>query len=90
MTLAPFFLSLLYVALRATQQLNVVFHRVVWIIPVSYGMALCDVLLVGFIAVAAVNAVSFWEKAWLVFQIGTGGAVGAIFSMILHKRMRGK
>ena len=86
----PFLASFTYVALKAFQQLNVMHHRIGWIIPISYGMAICEFLLVGFIAIASIHAVSDFEKIILVFQIGTGGAVGAIVSMILHKRMRGK
>ena len=88
MTIAPFFASLVYVGLKATQQLNVVYHIVWAIIPVSYGMALCEFFLVGYIDVDAVEAVSLCEQAWLIFQIGTGAGIGAVFSMILHKRVR--
>ena len=86
--MAPFFASLVYVGLKATQQLNVVYHIVWAIIPVSYGMALCEFFLVGYIAMATVEAVSLGEQAWLIFQIGTGAGTGAVFSMILHKRIR--
>lgn len=86
----PFIVSFIYVALKAFQQLNVVFHRIGWIIPISYGMAVCEFFLIGFIAVASIHATTGVDKAILVFQIGSGGAAGAIFSMVLHKRMRGK
>lgn len=86
--IAPFFASLVYVGLKAYQQLNVVHHRVWAVVPVSYGMAVCEFFLVGYIAMATIEATSFNAQAWLVFQIGTGGAMGAVFSMILHKKVR--
>ena len=86
----PFLASFTYVALKAFQQLNVMHHRVGLVIPISYAMAVCEFFLVGFIAIASINAASDIDKAFLVFQIGTGGAVGAILSMTLHKRMRNK
>ncbi|MCK5013231.1 MAG: hypothetical protein KAS66_05385 [Candidatus Omnitrophica bacterium] len=83
--LAPFFASFAYVALRAFQQLNVQHHKIGWAVPISYGMAYFDMFLIGTIAI---NAVNLEDKVWLWFQLGTGGALGAIFSMLLHKKFR--
>ena len=77
--------SYIYVFLKAAQQLNVVHHRYIWIIPVSYGMAACEVLLFGTIAVAAVEA---HDKTMLIIQIGTGAGFGAMSSMFMHKWLR--
>ena len=86
----PFLASFTYVALKAFQQLNVMHHRIGWVIPISYGMAVCEFFLVGFIAVSTIHATTELDKIVLIFQIGTGGAVGAIASMVLHKKMRKK
>lgn len=88
MDITPLLASFAYVALRAFQQLNVQHHKMAWAVPISYGMAFFDFFLIGVIAMAHVEAVDFWLKVWLWFQLGTGGALGAIFSMILHKRVR--
>ena len=83
--LTPLGASFIYVALRSFQQLNVQHHKMKWAVFISYGMAYFDMFLIGIIAV---NAVNLDEKAWLWFQLGTGGAMGALFSMALHKRVR--
>jgi len=80
--------SFIYVGLKAMQQLNVVHHQVTWVLPVSIGLGLCEVFIVGVIAVAAVQAVGFWAMALLGVSLGLGGGIGAIFSMCIHKRLR--
>jgi len=85
--LSAFAVSFLYVFLKATQQLNVVHHKLLWIWPVSLGMGLCEVFLVGSIAITAYND-GWTEMTVLGASLGTGGAVGAILAMILHKRIR--
>jgi hypothetical protein len=82
--------SFVYVGLKAGQQLNVVHHRIAWVIPTSYGMAACEVFITGYIAVSAVNAVGVWEQAVLAFEIGTGAGLGAVASMLFHKKMRNR
>jgi hypothetical protein len=57
------------------------------IIPI-YGMAACEVFIVGYIAIAAVNSVSVWSQVWLVFQLGSGGALGAVLAMLVHKKLK--
>ena len=86
--MTPLLASMVYVFLKVQQQLNVVHNRMGWVLAVSYGMAACEVLLVGVIAVAAVNAASMMEQALLIFQIGTGAGLGAVASMVIHRRMR--
>ena len=87
--MTPFLASMVYVFLKVQQQLNVVHHRMGWVWVTSYGMATCEVLLVGVIAVAAVNAASAMGQVILILQIGTGAGIGAIASMIIHRKMRG-
>lgn len=77
--LPPFFVTFIYVFLRATQQLNVVKGKYLWVIPVSYLMAFADVFLIVTISRAGVVIP-------LILSIGTGGALGAILAMKIHKR----
>lgn len=69
----------LYVLLRAFQQRNVAFDNYWWIVPTSYGMAVVDVFIVAFIAHSG------WEPG-IVFANGTGGFLGALSAMYMHKR----
>ena len=87
--MTPFLASMVYVFLKVQQQFNVVHNRMGWVLVTSYGMAACEVLLVGVIAVAAVNAASAMGQVILILQIGTGAGIGAIVSMFVHRRMRG-
>jgi len=71
----------LFVALKAFQQLNVVHDQYKWVLPVSIGMGFCEVYIIAQVATQGFGL-------WLALAIGLGGAVGAMFSMWLHKRMR--
>ena len=75
-----FFAAYLLVALKAFQQLNVVHHKVYWIPPVSYGMALGTAIEV--LVIVDVGLIA-------VVPIGTGGWMGAITAMLIHRRLRG-
>lgn len=75
-----FFASFFYVALKAFQQLNVVHDEFKWVMPVSLGMAACEVTVVTSIVRTA--------DVWLVLCIGVGAGFGAMISMLLHRRMR--
>jgi len=75
LTIATFAL----VFLRAWQQQNVVHGWYWWAAATSYGIALADVLVV-------VGVVKYGLPA--VLWVGTGGAVGVVAAMKLHKRMR--
>lgn len=69
----------LYVLCRAFQQRNVAFDNYGWIVPTSYLMAVIDVFIVAFIA----------HEGWspgIVLANGTGGCLGAITAMWLHKK----
>lgn len=78
--LAAGIVSFVNVFFKAFQQLNVVHHKIYWIIPVSYVMAACEVFIIWQIATA--------QNLWLLFPIGTGAGIGCILSMVLHKRLR--
>jgi hypothetical protein len=75
-----FIASFVGVGLKAAQQLNVVHHKVWWIPPISYGMAVSEVLIISSVADHGFGMIAFW--------IGTGAWMGAITSMCLHKRLR--
>lgn len=78
--MAAAIVSFVGVFFKAFQQLNVVHHKILWIVPVSYVMAACEVFLIWQIAIA--------QNLWLLFPIGTGAGLGCILSMMLHKRLR--
>lgn len=70
----------MYVALKAFQQLNVVHDEFKWIMPISLSMAACEV--------AVVSAIVKAPDLFLILAIGLSAGVGAIASMLLHRRMR--
>ena len=67
-----------YVGLKAFQQLNTVGGHYKLVIPVSYCMAVCEVLIV----LSVVKAATIWAAV----PMGTGGALGACVAMYLHRR----
>jgi len=80
--------SLIYVFLKAIQQLNVVHHKVWWITPISLGMGLAEVFIIGTVSVSAVQGDGFWPLFFLGAALGLGGAAGALVAMNLHRRVR--
>ena len=72
-----------YVFLRAFQQRNVSEARYGWMVPVSYFMAAFDVCIISTVAR------NDGSMVWLVFQMGTGGALGSVLAVMIHKRMTG-
>ncbi len=77
MLVAAFFL----VALRATQQLNVMHRFYWWAIGTSYGIAIADITLILFVVKSG------WDS---VLWIGTGGALGVTFAMYFHSKFISK
>lgn len=77
-----------YVFLKAFQQLSVIHDKRKWITPVSILMGLCEVFIMGTIAVVAVAVGGFWPLLILGLSLGLGGGVGALLGMGLHKRLR--
>ena len=68
-----------YVFVRAFQQRNVAFAHYWWMVPTSYLMAMLDVFIIVFVA----------QSGWhipIVLANGTGGALGALCAVFLHKR----
>jgi hypothetical protein len=79
--LITFGASLLFVGLKAFQQLNVVHSQYAAVFPTSLLMAACEVFVVANVARAG------WH--WpLVIAVGTGAGLGCCASMWIHKRTR--
>lgn len=81
--LTQFFLSILYVMLKAWQQLNVVHDNFWWIFPTSIGMATAEVYTVHNIMAAG------WS-IWYIASMGIGASIGSCIAMYLHKKMRAR
>jgi hypothetical protein len=79
-----FVVYFIYVFLRAFQQRNVIHNNYMMILPVSYGMALCDA---GMMYSIATYATDSWELIKLAACAGTGGGIGCIAAMLSHDRM---
>lgn len=75
-----FFASFFFVLLKALQQLNVVHHKVWWVMPTSMGMALTEVFVIANVAHMG------W--GWIVVPVGLGGGLGCIAAMNLHRFFR--
>lgn len=80
--------SFTYIAAKAFQQLNVVHDYKALVLPTTFVMAVCEVVIVGNIAIQATGG-SWAEMALTILAMTAGSAGGAIASMVLHKRMRG-
>ena len=75
-----FFSSLVFIAMRAFQQLNVQHDRYLWVPPVTALMAVCEVL--------TVTAIIKDNSLYAAIPLTLGGVFGCWFSMWLHKKMR--
>lgn len=82
-TITPYLLafaaSFIFVGLKALQQLNVVHKAYRWVYPCSFGMAACEIWLVGYM-------VSMGPGLFAVASIGLGAGTGATLAMYLHRR----
>lgn len=76
--LLAFLVSMLYVALRSFQQLNVVHSKYWWVPVVSMLMAFADYWMINAIVTSTPT---------IAVAIGLGGSVGACISMALHPRL---
>lgn len=73
--------SMLYVGLKAFQQLNVTLHKPIWVVPTSFGLATVEIALVVQYAQQGVDAA-------LIAAVGLGSGLGCLISMYLHRRFR--
>lgn len=78
--IVAFVASFVFVALKAAQQLNVVHHKVRWVMPVSFAMAVCEV--------AVVANVARFGWGWIVLPVGLGSGLGCLLAMYVHRRFR--
>ena len=76
------FTSLIFIALRAFQQLNVQHDRYLWVAPTSLCMAVVEVMTITNV----VKSGSLLAAA----PLGIGAVLGCWFSMWLHRRMRAR
>jgi hypothetical protein len=81
--LLAFLVSALYIALKATQQRQVMAAEYRKMPAVSVAMAFCEVFIVANVARTANGAL---ELAILALSIGTGSALGSIAGTYLHAR----
>lgn len=77
-----FFISYVYIALKAVQQLAVVNFHTRWIVPTSLCLAFCEVTT---ITVLAVN-----KSIWYFPFIGLGAGAGALTTMFFYKKIKNK
>lgn len=77
--LTAFAVSFVYIYLKAWQQINVMKERYRWVMPVSFGMAICEVSVIGLVV-----AKSFW----MFIPIGLGGGIGCIMAMKWNHRCK--
>jgi len=75
-----FVASFVFVGLKAAQQLNVVHDKVWWVVPVSFGMAVCEVFVIANVARLG------W--GWIILPVGFGSGLGCLFAMLIHRRYR--
>jgi len=80
--------SYIFIAAKAFQQLNVVHDYKLLVGPTTCMMAVCEVTLIGNIAIQATEG-SWITIASTILAMTVGSWAGAVTSMILHKRMRG-
>ena len=75
----------IFVFFKAFQQRNVAFMHYRWIMPISYMMATTEVFIISLVAHKAVQGITP-ELLWFALTIGTGGGLGAVAAMYLHKK----
>lgn len=78
--LVVFIASLIMVFARAFQQLNVQHHKMLWVPPASYAMAITEYVIIirGYIDLG-LSAV-LWS--------GTGAWIGCLLAMAAHRQLR--
>lgn len=75
-----FSLSFAYIWLKAFQQLNVMHNQYRWVMPMSFGMGLCEVAMILLLVKADTIA--------LGLVTGLGAGLGAMLAMYLHPWFR--
>lgn len=73
-----FFSTMIFVFFKALQQQQVVAGMYLRVVPVSFCMATCEVIIVLSVVKIA--------TLWAALPMGLGGAIGACTAMWLHRR----
>ena len=81
-----FLVSLVYIFLKAAQQLHVMHMEFRRIMPTSLGMAACEIFILHTVIRSADSLAGLIT---LAVSIGLGAGIGCIFAMKLHLRRRG-
>jgi hypothetical protein len=81
--LAAFLASALLVGLKSIQQISVIKGRHAWVVPVSYGLAACEITIIGKVARNDGN------RLVLALAIGTGAWIGCFAGMALDELIGG-
>ena len=74
--------AFLGVGLKVLQQRNVQGDHYYLVPPVSFGLACTEVYVISTVAAAG-------QSLALILFLGTGGALGALLAMIIHKKFVG-
>lgn len=77
--------SLVYIGLKALQQRQVMSAEYKKMPMISMGMAFCEVLIMGNIAVTSVNE-GLLSAFWLAVALGLGGGAGSMLGTWFHER----
>ena len=80
---AAFGVAFLYVALKATQQLQVVNFLWLRIMPTSLLMGFCEVFITANVVHSATSPIAL---LFLALCIGSGSGLGCLTAMWLHRR----
>lgn len=72
--------QVVFIGLRAFQQRNVAFDNYWAVMPTSWSMAIVEVYVISSIATLG------WSW-WTCSALGVGGSLGALFAMVLHKKL---
>ncbi len=77
--ITAFLVTFIYVFLRVFQQRNVSHEEYWWMVGTSYLITAFEILNISLIV----------SKGWILFPaLGTGGAIGSILAVQLHKRLK--
>lgn len=76
----------LFVFFKAFQQRNVAFDHYFWVMPLSYLMSTTEVIVISMVAIDATNANNWTDMIPILIGVGTGGGIGALLAMYLHKK----
>jgi hypothetical protein len=71
-----FVVTFIYIFLKASQQINVVKGRYLWIMPTSIGMGLCEVSIVLLVVRA--------DTLMMGLATGVAGGLGCMLAMRFH------